>query len=214
MFADAARPMGAASTADKMLLIVSSDSSLIHQFNSGNVKTFSTLLIQKWQISVRLYWFGAALGMMTKKMQSCGRVKIVSLKFIKFIIVINPPHDDVIKWRHFRRYRPRTKASDAELWCFFFDLRLNKRLSKRWRGWWFETPSPPLWCHCNDVPVPYIYGTRTWSSLCLLMSRGTFCWHGSTLIPTWISDYIHTKCGVKLLIYSQNSMVKRLKVVN
>ena len=44
---------------------------------------------------------------------------------------------------------PRTKASEAELWCFF-DLRLNKRLSKQWWGWWFETPSRPVWCHFND----------------------------------------------------------------
>ena len=32
----------------------------------------------------------------------------------------------------------------------FFDLRLNKRLSKQSRGWWFETPSRPLWRQCND----------------------------------------------------------------
>ena len=31
----------------------------------------------------------------------------------------------------------------------FFDLRLNKRLSKQPWGWWFETPSWSLWCHCN-----------------------------------------------------------------
>ena len=30
----------------------------------------------------------------------------------------------------------------------FFDLRLNKRLSKQSWGWWFETPSHPLWRHC------------------------------------------------------------------
>ena len=34
---------------------------------------------------------------------------------------------------------------------FFFDLRLNKRFSKHWWGWWFETPSRPLWRHCNDI---------------------------------------------------------------
>ena len=36
--------------------------------------------------------------------------------------------------------------------CFdvFFDLRLNKRLSKQSRGWLFETPSRPLLRHCND----------------------------------------------------------------
>ena len=31
----------------------------------------------------------------------------------------------------------------------FFDLRLNKRLSKQSRIWWFETSSLHLWRHCN-----------------------------------------------------------------
>ena len=43
-----------------------------------------------------------------------------------------------------------TKASDAEL-GFFFDLRLNKRLSKHSWGWWPETPSHLLWRHCNEA---------------------------------------------------------------
>ena len=47
------------------------------------------------------------------------------------------------------RWIPRIKASDAELWCFFFYLCLNKRLSKQSWGWWFETPSCSLWRHCN-----------------------------------------------------------------
>ena len=36
-------------------------------------------------------------------------------------------------------------------WSFdvFFDLRMNKRLSKQSWGWWFEMPSHPLWRHCN-----------------------------------------------------------------
>ena len=33
----------------------------------------------------------------------------------------------------------------------FFYLRLNKRLSKQWWGWWFEMPSHSLWHHCNMV---------------------------------------------------------------
>ena len=62
-------------------------------------------------------------------------------------------HDDVIQWRHFPRYwpfdrgihrvtcefpaqRPVTRSFDI-----FFDLRLNKQLSKQSWGWWFETPS-------------------------------------------------------------------------
>ena len=35
----------------------------------------------------------------------------------------------------------------------FFDLRLNNRLGKQARGWWLETPSGPLWRHCN---VPWL----------------------------------------------------------
>ena len=31
----------------------------------------------------------------------------------------------------------------------FFDLRLNKRLSKQSWGWWFETPFRSLWRHGN-----------------------------------------------------------------
>ena len=31
----------------------------------------------------------------------------------------------------------------------FFDLGLNKRLSKQTRRRWFETPSHPWWHHCN-----------------------------------------------------------------
>ena len=42
--------------------------------------------------------------------------------------------------------RPATRSSDV-----FFDLRLNKRLSKQSGGWWFETPSSPLWRHRNAV---------------------------------------------------------------
>ena len=53
------------------------------------------------------------------------------------------------------RWIPRTKASDAELWCFFH-LRLNKRLSKQSQGWWFETLSHPLWRQCNMSKIkPY-----------------------------------------------------------
>ena len=39
-------------------------------------------------------------------------------------------------------------------WSFdiFFDLHLNKQLSKQWWGWWFETSSCSLWGHCNETP--------------------------------------------------------------
>ena len=71
------------------------------------------------------------------------------------------PPDDVIKWKHLLPYwpfvrgihrspvnsssqRPMTRSFDI-----FFDLCLNKRLSKQSRRWWFETPSCSLWHQCN-----------------------------------------------------------------
>ena len=44
-----------------------------------------------------------------------------------------------------------TKASDASSFDVFFALRQNKRLSRQSEGWWFETPSRPLWRHCNAL---------------------------------------------------------------
>ena len=38
----------------------------------------------------------------------------------------------------------------------FFDLPLNKRLSKQSWGWWFETLSRPLWRHSNDGIITWI----------------------------------------------------------
>ena len=60
--------------------------------------------------------------------------------------------------------RPVTQSFDV-----FFDLRVNKRLSKQSWGWWFEMPSHPLWHHCNDLmkdtnssPVRARYGHLLW----------------------------------------------------
>ena len=75
-----------------------------------------------------------------------------------------PRHDDVIKWKHllslcagnspvtgeFPSQRPVTRSFDV-----FFDLRLNKRLSKQSWGWWFQTLSRPLWRHINDKPYRF-----------------------------------------------------------
>ena len=45
----------------------------------------------------------------------------------------------------FPAQRPMTRSFDV-----FFDLWLNEQMSKQSRGWWFEMPLPPLWCHSND----------------------------------------------------------------
>ena len=45
----------------------------------------------------------------------------------------------------FPTQRPVTRSFDVT-----FDLRPNKPLSKQSWGWWFETLSRSLWCHCNE----------------------------------------------------------------
>ena len=48
----------------------------------------------------------------------------------------------------FHTQRPVKRGFDVS-----FDLRLIKRLSKQWWGWWFKTSSRPLWRHCNEHQV-------------------------------------------------------------
>ena len=99
--------------------------------------------------------------------------KSVLTHLLLSVIESQPKHDDVIKWKHIRRYWPfmqgirrssvnsRTKASDAEFDVFFY-LRLNKR-SKQSRDWWIETPSCPLKRHCNGTKsmiTSVIYAAR------------------------------------------------------
>ena len=77
---------------------------------------------------------------------------------------------------------PVTKASDV-----FFDLRLNKRLSKQSRRRWFETSSRSLWRHRNEgnqIPV-ITYLHEDWFQLpvpsqCLaLIGKVTYLYNSS-----------------------------------
>ena len=52
----------------------------------------------------------------------------------------------------FPAQRPVTRSFDV-----FFDLRLNKRLSKQPWGWWFETPAWSLWRHRNAKPSMFTW---------------------------------------------------------
>ena len=52
------------------------------------------------------------------------------------------------------------------MWSFdvFFDVCLNKHLSKTLRCWWFEMPSHPLWLHLDGTnyrPWKKIYSMNT-----------------------------------------------------
>ena len=70
----------------------------------------------------------------------------------------------------------------------FFDLRLNKRLSKQSWGWWFETLSHPLWRHRNEYTeiivleyVQTVIHNRPYKTVRVLQNRfvtetSTFSW--------------------------------------
>ena len=60
----------------------------------------------------------------------------------------------------FPSQRPVSRKFDV-----FLDLCLNKRLSKHSWGWWFETPSRPLWSQCNVCVCCHtsMFKIYTWS---------------------------------------------------
>ena len=65
----------------------------------------------------------------------------------------------------------------------FFDLRLNKRLSKQPWGWWFETPSWSLWRQCNDFCPPKGFENCSWKiKLVMRFTTWLFWWCISVLL--------------------------------
>ena len=70
---------------------------------------------------------------------------------------------------------PVTRSFDV-----FFDLCLNKRLSKQSWGWWFETLSRRLWRHRNDMCHSYRNRAMHYSCTRLLNVR----WRNGRMIST------------------------------
>ena len=70
----------------------------------------------------------------------------------------------------FPTQRPVTRSFDV-----FSDLRPNKRFSKNWWGWWFETPSHPLWRHCNAV-LYTSYANGFFLYIAVLPAKFQHCW--------------------------------------
>ena len=76
----------------------------------------------------------------------------------------------------FLAQRPVTRRFE-----FFFDLRLNQRLSKQSWGWWFERPSCPLWRHCNAAVSRQrafsIYENHRYCSIFIWLVVKMFSWN-------------------------------------
>ena len=80
----------------------------------------------------------------------------------------------------FPAQRPVTRSFDV-----FFDLRLNKRLRKQSWGWWFETPSGPLWRHCNDDGISY---SNVTFPACHILERRTYMYHRYCMSVSHVSE--------------------------
>ena len=80
----------------------------------------------------------------------------------------------------FPAQRPVTRSFDV-----FFELRLNKRLSKQSWVWWFETPSRPVWHHCNGSV------NRHWNQLYDPRITSLFCYREH------IRDSIHLSLSIQ-----------------
>ena len=86
----------------------------------------------------------------------------------------------------FPTQRPVTGNFDV-----FFDLRPNKRLSKQSWGWWFETPSRPLWRHRNGV-----WGVFYEQSLTEFLTSTLLCCVKYVIVPQHIKSLIYTRCSI------------------
>ena len=95
--------------------------------------------------------------------------------------------------------RPVTRSFDV-----FFDLRLNKRLSKQLRDWWFETQSWSLWRHGNvnadlDYLLIFICKYRQLPDAQCYINMACYLW-----LETWDVVIIYT--GVTRICVSVQRM--------
>ena len=110
-----------------------------------------------WNRLVKIVFWSSCISSL------CGvRNKLVYLlSVVTNCLCVHPNHDGIIKRKLFPRYWPFVRGihrppvnsppslrSVTRSFDVFFDLCLNKLLSKKSWGWWFETPSssfPWIW---------------------------------------------------------------------
>ena len=95
----------------------------------------------------------------------------------------------------FSTQRPATRSFDG-----IFDLCLNRRLSKQSWGWWFKTPSRPLWCQSNEKKH------RCYQWLIL----ATLPWHHNELAG--VSNHQPHDCLLDRLFTRRSKKTSKLRV--
>ena len=106
-----------------------------------------------WQFSSNLkwYWHGV-VGWVAGHICMQGTTSSICLHMMtssneNIFRVTGPLCGEFTGPGEFPTQRPVTRSFGV-----FFDLSLNKKLSKQPWGWWFETPSWSLWRQCNELP--------------------------------------------------------------
>ena len=115
----------------------------------------------------------------------------------------------MIKWKHFPRYWPFVReihrspvnSSHKGQWCgafdVFFDLRLNKWLSKQCQGWWFETPSRTSWVQNAPNWASRSHIPHTHESSCNQHVKQYLCETSERYLSKWPKSRILTYFGVQ-----------------
>ena len=86
-----------------------------------------------------------------------------------------------------------------------FEVFLNERLSKQSRGWWFETPSCPLWRNCKDLrillplPLPCCLSGQETVILLSTWDKLRGCGHCLSQWPSSISPFGVTRSILPLV---------------
>ena len=99
----------------------------------------------------------------------------------------------------------------------FFLLRLNKRLSKKSWGWWFETSSLSLWCHRKTCKGWSVVGIELTLILSTPLSALSYSWVISRVLNdmklsfryelhNWLWKTTYLSSGVKCRWYHQSNL--------
>ena len=115
----------------------------------------------------------------------------------------------------FASRRPVTRSFDV-----FFDLRLNKRLSRQPRRRWFETPSHSLWRHCNSVKRALSRYSIDLTELLtfnkFMDTESIYQWRGEVLLVLlkhwWRRSFI--TCFNSVLLPSQTCLQRLVEKIN
>ena len=86
----------------------------------------------------------------------------------------------------FPTQRPVTRSFDV-----FFDLRLNKQLSKQSWGWWFVMPSRSLWRHRNGIRlvVPLMLSWCMWFAWIRISEQYRIFSHAGSIFK-YFTDFV------------------------